>query len=112
MFTIFVAISILSPFLRNLGMFGWTMISFWVTSSFFEYPNARALVWASSWSFHLVSASGTVAANSMVPLESVLKLGKKKAVSLKFLRGTMSSLLLEVSVTTSLGVIVAFPLIL
>ena len=78
--------SILSPSLKNLGAFGCTISSFCVTISLVLLPKAASLVCASAMNFHLVSASGMVKENSILPVLSVLRSGKKKAVSLKFLR--------------------------
>src|SRR5579863_1300040 len=53
---------------------------------FSEYPKARSRVCASVIHFHCVSDSGMVNEKLTLPILSVVRSGKKKAVSWKFVR--------------------------
>ena len=90
-FTIFAENSIRSPSLKKRGAFGWTINCFCVTVVLLLTALASSFVCASTCSFHCVSASGMVKENSTLPAASVFKCGKKKAVSLKFLRSFTSA---------------------
>ena len=78
--------SITSPSRKNRGGLGWTIRSLAVTTLSWREPLRRALSWAKPRNFHWVRASGMVNSSLTLPSASAIRCGKKKAVSLRFLR--------------------------
>ena len=76
----------LSPLRRKRGMRGCIMSCFWATASSVMSAWRISLSCATAMKRHVVTLSGRVKRNDVLPFASVTSAGMKKAVSLKFSR--------------------------